>query len=60
MIPILFAALAAASPAPVPAAAPLTIVATPVPLTLAALRASVSVRDPQIPRRWRARSTNHL
>src|ERR1700681_965505 len=49
MIPILFAAaLAAASPAPVPSAAPLPIAATPVPLTLAALRASVSVRDPQI------------
>jgi dipeptidyl aminopeptidase/acylaminoacyl peptidase len=41
-------ALAAASPARVPAAAPLTIAATAVPLTLAALRAAVSVREPQI------------
>ncbi|MDP9092611.1 MAG: hypothetical protein M3N95_06625, partial [Actinomycetota bacterium] len=47
-------ALAAASPspaparAPAPAAAPLTLAATPQPLTLEALRKSVSVRQPRI------------
>jgi len=52
---IVAAALAAASPTPAtaapasaPASAPLTIAVTPKPLTLEALRQSVSVREPQI------------
>ena len=52
MIATLVAALvAAASPTPATAApptAPLTRAATPKPLTLEALRAAVSVREPQI------------